>query len=206
MIALGTSSKPFPRAAKGTVVRHLVAATYSSEIAKLYDAVEAVNISAAPDNQGYYPSDIIKLIRSTLLEVLPTNAIQEDDNLFTRGLDSVKTLEMISFLKSRFDNSESEEACRNILTPRIVYKHYSIQSLATAISEATSPESRIDGAISAPSAVSTINMEIDLLIHSYTHNLPSRQPQLREISSAARINVALTGTTGSLGRYLLQRL
>lgn len=48
--------------------------------------------------------------------------------------------------------------------------------------------------------------EIELLIEHYTNNLPGRKPEKQTDAPMTRLNVVLTGSTGSLGSWMFRSL
>ena len=193
MIAVISPGKPFPRAAKGTVVRHSVATAFASEIDGLYAAVEGPS-TLDPVGDSVLEDTAIKVcVRHSVLNVLGGLEITDNDDLFTKGLDSVKTVELITLIRSTFGNGVAT------LSPRMVYTNCTIAKLSAAIFKALKSRNEND-------PVAVHRADIDTIVEEYSKSLPRKAPRITNSPSPPSINVALTGSTGLLGGYLLQSL
>lgn len=201
MILVALPERPFARAGKGTIVRHLVTTAYASEIDQLYAAVEASERPGLTNVSFQDLRAIRDAVHRSVLSILGKVEVSNQDDFFSRGLDSVKTVELVTLLRSAFSTGENFSNA-SLLSPRIIYKNPTIEMLSSAIMEAanSSPEANGTGSYAAR------RKEIELMIERYTNNLPAKEPKKFIHPSKDRINVALTGSTGSLGSYLLRSL
>lgn len=200
MILVALPEKPFARAGKGTIVRHLVTKAYASEIDQLYAALEASDCPG-PIVSFHDLKTIKEAVRRSVLSVLGEVQVSDQDNFFNCGLDSVKTVELFMSLRSAFSSGERLPN-DSLFSPRVIYRNATIEMLSAAILKAAnnSPETnRID-------TLRARRKEIELMIEHYTNNLPTKEPKNSTDTPNSHINVALTGSTGSLGSYLLRSL
>lgn len=201
MIAVALPEKPFARAGKGTVVRHLVTSAYASEIERLYAAVEAPEYPSLTTHSSHDLKAITGAVRRSVLSVLGDVQISDRDNFFNCGLDSVKTVELVTSMRSAFSAGE-HLFNPSLFSSRTIYKNPTVEVLSAAILKlvSTSPEkNEIDSGTAS-------RREIELLIEHYTNNLPRRKPEKPTDAPMTRLNVALTGSTGSLGSWMLRSL
>ncbi|KAF2176481.1 acetyl-CoA synthetase-like protein [Zopfia rhizophila CBS 207.26] len=219
MILIGSSSKPFDRAAKGTVIRSSTGKNYEKETAELYardvsNNLLHINLKSWPDL-----TETTQFVKEVIASVFPNHSVAEGDDLFVLGLDSLRTTEVVSLLKAgiKFGSKDKDVSWMSV---KFVYENPSITTLAHSIlSHAYPPlyafapggyttqnrigkmESRIEKSVDT-----TQNRigKMESMIEKYTRDLP--QPQKRESSQQAGLHVLLTGSTGSLGTQLLVNL
>ncbi|KAL8666375.1 MAG: hypothetical protein Q9168_007490, partial [Polycauliona sp. 1 TL-2023] len=193
MIVLAEPSKPFERAGKGTVVRKLTVAKYEAEIEALYSDDRVHKIKGAPTLSK---SDDINAVKDFLCQTIdlsfPIKGIEGTDDLYVRGLDSLKTLEIISLLKTGLGNMET-----GWLSSQLLYTNPTIDTLTNRLYECLNPN---DEGQSDPIQDVRIE-EMQSLVEKYTRDL--KAPTHSEQPLATSKCFALTGSTGSLGKRLL---
>ncbi|KAL8788720.1 MAG: hypothetical protein Q9213_001534 [Squamulea squamosa] len=204
MIAIADPSKPFERAGKGTVIRKLTAAKYAPEIEALYSGRHLGNLQGAPALSN---TDNINAIRGFVRHAIdmsfPVKGIQGADDLYVLGLDSLKTVEITSMLRAGLRDYDV-----SWLSGQTLYTHPSIDELAEWIHKSLNTST--NGVPDPSKDIDTLEGErieaMAKLVEKYTHDLgasPASEPQSTPSSSMC---IALTGSTGSLGRRLLQDL
>jgi thioester reductase-like protein/aryl carrier-like protein len=179
--------KPLARSGKGSIQRKASIKLYEQEIAQLYARNdEGVDVSTPPPGSSN-GSNTVSSVRQFLQDFLQETLGQvpsDGEDLFRLGLDSLHVLqlsrELTSFIgKGRID-------------PKIIYKNNSIEKLVAHFqSDETSP---------------TLRSREDILtevLKRFTVGLPfnARSPE-----STEGCTVFLTGSTGSLGSYILDEL
>ena len=122
MILLSTLTKPFTRAAKGTIVRELTERDYGEEIEALYTQ-RSLDREMPVSKSMNEESKLQDLVRRAVLPAFPDSTIGDDDDLLGAGLDSLKALEIATDLKQGLDDLSSNPS---LLTPKFVYQHSSI--------------------------------------------------------------------------------
>ncbi|KAK7743323.1 putative NRPS-like protein biosynthetic cluster [Diatrype stigma] len=201
MTICSSPSKPFDRAAKGTVIRSTTVKKFEAEIAQLYtdnsnNYGRAIELGTSPDLET-----ATKFVKEVVSYAFPSHDITEEDDLFSRGLDSLQTTEIISLLKSgiRSGNPDKDISC---ISTRIVYENPSIKVLANAVLAHLNST----GASSTPGGGAALSrvQKMERMVDKYTHNLPP--PQEHENSESSGVHVILTGSTGTLGTQILVKL
>lgn len=199
MLLLSTAEKPFVRAGKGTVVRKLTEEAYKRELDDLY--MNVASISTAPriilPPPVFHTVTVFEFVRSALRQMLPRVELKDDDDFYTFGLDSVKTIETVQTLKGalRAHRSTSELSW---ISSDVLYRFPTIEKLGHVFL-AFLNEKKTPG-----SALREVQMLASL--ESLSSGLAS--PVQRDSADADRraVCVALTGCTGSLGLQLLRSL
>jgi nucleoside-diphosphate-sugar epimerase len=206
MITMAAPEKPFKRAPKGSVMRQASYQLYEAEIDELYakqklsDNFDDVEI----DNRA----DIImvktlvrKAFRFTLHPYREDPA--DDADIFLLGVDSLQVLQLSNVLTRAF---RKKPHCSDICPPRMIYKNPSIDRLSRAIMTALNNNDHL-GKTSPESTISR-EEKISAMIYKYTKSLPKDNTNAAATQETRSLKhaVILTGSTGSLGTYLLHYL
>lgn len=196
MVLLSGADKPFKRTAKGSTMRKATLELYEEEIDRLYGAKpDTLVIDMPTDIQG-----LKRIVRHVVHSSLQT-LVADDVNFFLSGMDSLKVLHITKLLQTSFGMT---------IAPPTVYKNPTINSLVNSIFGNTHGQD-----INIPSTISR-EQRMSAMIHNYTRSLQHRlhnpsttngtaTSPLPPPSNKSHI-VALTGSTGSLGTYLLHSL
>lgn len=191
--------KPMMRAGKGTIQRAATLELYAQELDALY--ADADVLSVGLDGETSIGLGILEdayatshFIRETVSSITNWLEFDDADNFFTLGMDSLQALRVLRNLK------------QGLGLPTIalstIYTNPSISALASAtIRLSTQGQER---QISEKAALS---QERSLLFREY-QDLIDRIPIESNVAKEAQDHdiVILTGSTGSLGSYLLQTL
>ncbi|KAK3332836.1 hypothetical protein B0T19DRAFT_457824 [Cercophora scortea] len=198
MVRFAVEGKPFVRGAKGSVLRGKTWEVYEEEIGEMYDATQGVVVEEESEGED---GEVLGIVRKAVREVMPArkNELKDDENLFHLGMDSLQVLQLSQVLSSR---------CRHVSQTqvfRMIYDQPTIERLTLAISTAAS---MLDASHEAE-AVSR-EEKMSRMIHKYSRDLQ------RACKTAAATDgigpspdglvVLLTGSTGSLGSYILHKL
>ncbi|PHH73465.1 hypothetical protein CDD82_5464 [Ophiocordyceps australis] len=199
-VAVSDPNKPFLRASKGTVQRTGTIKEYSDFIDALYDRAEEdedVNDAVPLDltTKESLTQSIVDLFQSRL----GVDAIKPDSDFFTLGIDSLQVLSLCNILRSSF-KALGTSIDRKSIVPRIVYANPTPQSLASHLSAV------IDGTQSDGSEVERETKVLKELVEKYTRDLPPKPATAKPDPLDHGQTVLLTGTTGSLGAYMLDIL
>ena len=201
MIAVATA-KRFERAGKGTVIRKLTAEKFRLEIEALYSEDSALTLGQShgpvlTENsnlgavQGY--------VRACIGLSFPVPDLMEDQDLYVLGLDSLKTVEIARILKAGIKSSDT-----SWLPTQAVYANPTVGKLSRFIHKSLSPR-HLSGDIYNSLEEERVN-RMATLVHKYTENLPQVLPRTTQPVDVSKLNVVLTGSTGSLGTQLLRSL
>ncbi|KAI4254857.1 MAG: hypothetical protein L6R42_007015 [Xanthoria sp. 1 TBL-2021] len=208
MIVVADLTKPFERAGKSTVVRKMTAEKYAAEIEAFYSDDVLLGHQGGPALSN--ASDINALeefLRQTIDMSFPVRGIEGTDDLYVLGLDSLKTVEIISLVKAGLRDHHLPW-----LTSQTLYTNPTIDQFAEQIYVHLNPASNVDSGRSDDSDLlkgkhinGSENGRIEAmrsLVEKYTYDL--KESTISEHPPAASSKCfVLTGSTGSLGRRLL---
>ncbi|KAI5460570.1 hypothetical protein BGZ63DRAFT_248815 [Mariannaea sp. PMI_226] len=205
MVILAQRDKPFLRAPKGSVKRQTTCQLYEEEINCLYNG----EISNVPKvEKGSVPSATYSIqniqieIRRAVDLVLPS-PLSDDDDFFHNGMDSLKAIQLHRTLLlshsiggGLFSNS--------VQLPLIaIYKNPTVNRLADFVVNVALRGSAV------ANKTSSREERMSGLIYKYSKSFPLIPASRRIIRmSEQEIShvVILTGSTGSLGTYILHNL
>ncbi|MCJ1439790.1 MAG: hypothetical protein MMC23_000271 [Stictis urceolatum] len=188
-VAVAKQGKAFIRAPKGSIMRRQTNIHFKDEIEALYSG-ESIGVDL-PELTSDSTMEEIKKTLHRITDAMSnvSGGIRDDDDIFRLGIDSLGVLGITSTLNHILPKD------KNSTKPGLVYSNPSINSLASAIhailhdSDTNSTASSVE--------------QMQAMIAKYTTNLPARitlSPQ------PGQHTVLLTGSTGSLGTYLLHAL
>ncbi|KAL8790158.1 MAG: hypothetical protein Q9195_006485 [Heterodermia aff. obscurata] len=189
LILFAKSEKPLMRTAKGSVRKKLTLELYSEEIEDLYKGAEGdAKTSARSSLDLSRPDSVLSSLRNVVEEQTGWKP-QAVDDLFKSGLDSLQTMNLT-------DQINSAPGMSSHIDPKEIYSHPTTESLANLICEKCGMASGAESAKSRPD-------QMEEVFQAYSADLPiiTRHP-----SPSKAITVILTGSTGSLGSYLLDCL
>ncbi|KAK7430449.1 hypothetical protein QQZ08_002968 [Neonectria magnoliae] len=199
LIGVSPLGKSFLRTPKGTLQRKNTAKLLEAEIEMLYqNGLEngpGASIILDVSSQDGLAKSLIGLVVS--LTGAPSLGVETD--FFSICLDSLRVLSIVKMLESGLDGADIRLES-GVLTPRIVYENPTANQLATALLSAVNQES-INGTTKANYQIETSKE----LLCKYTKDLPPSRPGKPEPLYDGQ-TVLITGTTGSLGAYLLDHL
>lgn len=193
MILIGTPEKPFPRAGKGTVQRRYTVDLYAQEITTLYDmaykpAAQDGFQKAVQRNERVQTTQEIESVILKAMQIACGVQMQSDDNFLDKGLDSLGVVTLLREVRRSWGNDPS---CR--LTARDIYEAKTVHALAEQLF--TSDQ--------APKDKRDVMQQI---YEQYISDLPLSAHLDRTEKDVQRKVVLLTGSTGTFGSNLLDRL
>ena len=207
MVVLATPGKPFVRAAKGSIMRNATNKLYEPELDRLYGrsttqtpdspAPKVIPCGGAQNGarlNGFSTTSPRSIVRDAVVSVL-TNAgdITDDNDLFSLGMDSLQALQLSKILNLRVGGGGISRSCSS----RTIYENPTIKTLSQAIAQ---PGFSSHGHVETGRA--SREEKMSAIIHKYTRSIPHKLAA----SSPRGLVVVLTGSTGSLGTYLLNHL
>ncbi|KAI0425723.1 hypothetical protein F5Y09DRAFT_320969 [Xylaria sp. FL1042] len=206
LVLFATESKPFLRASKGTIQRVLTIREYAEAIDNLYaTAEESLLTSGLPSLKSTDSESITTLLRAILSQTLhETDAfINADDDLFLHGLDSLGISIVLARLKATLRLHGVSDEKLQLIKNQLIYKGPTLAQMADAISSLLS-------AGTAEGAESLVNQKtLDQMLQTYEQKLTTLMVGDLENSTTTAQNehtVILTGSTGSVGSYVLASL
>lgn len=197
-IGIASREKPFQMNAKGTLRRALVCKDYESEISALGDDDPLNPVGSSSD--AFQGDDVQTFIRQVVSSVSPNLELEEDTDFFATGLDSLQVIRMARIV-TRGISMGSKESRGIHIDPQVIYRYCTIKSLSAYLSNA------IEGNVSngeAEDKVEDVQATLKHITNKYTASLPKIEHKALQVPS--QFNIILTGSTGSLGSYLLDVL
>ena len=179
------ADKPMLRTDKGTVKRAATIKLYEEEIDKIYADAEVSTSSIstvkldARDEVG-----LIKALRLMLIATIGLQDLAVDEDIFAAGADSLQVMNLTRQLKASLSGTEGGIAADSIST-RIIYSNPTTTKLAKALQGMISPTKDVE---------------------ELGHESVRRQEEMLAKYTKPKFTVVLTGSTGSLGSYLLDYL
>ena len=196
MIAVATS-KCFERTGKRTIIRKLTAERFEPEIEALYSKVGLGGpgpvLTATNDFNA-----IQDYVRASVKLSFSVPEFKEDEDLYVLGLDSLKTVEIAGILKAGIEASDL-----SWLSTQAVYANPTVRKLSRFIHKSLNPGISGEGCNGQEETRIT---QMASLVQKYTKDLPQIKPRKNQLLETSKLNVVLTGSTGSLGTDLLRSL
>lgn len=203
MIAVAMT-KRFERAGKGTVIRKMTAEKFEPEIESLYSEDNRGGRGRGPVLTG--PNDLGAIqdyVRASIKLSFAVPDFEEDEDLYTLGLDSLKTVEIVGILKAGILEAGIEASSVSWLSTQVLYANPTVRKLSKFIYKSLSQH--VSGDEHHVLGETRIT-QMATLVHKYTEDLPQVPPRKNQLLDASKLNVVLTGSTGSLGTHLLRSL
>ena len=189
MLLIATLEKPFPRASKGTIQRKLVYDIYSEELNELYEQNNQIMIK----RKSGEPETRANTLQGTILQVIQTfpgmQSVTATDDLFALALDSLQVLTLNRRIKACLAHMELSV---DRVSPRTIYSSRSVETLVLSLSG--DPGIQYDPLT-----------EMESLYSEYTSE-PLLTARVDTKPARGQHKVMLTGSTGSLGSYILDKL
>ncbi|KAI1123749.1 hypothetical protein F5Y10DRAFT_45890 [Nemania abortiva] len=194
MIIFTSAEKPMLRAAKGTVQRRMTLELYAAELDSLYDKADAPTGQPAVGSDSSYGSieAAIKAIVASSTEI-NVRGVSPDNDLFELGLDSLQVTAIVRKLNELIASHGKSET----VAPKAVYANPTLATLTDAISVI----------INGKGASSESSLEkLEQLYQLHSANMPISARAAAPKSSSVPSVVLMTGSTGSMGSYILDAL
>ena len=184
-------------------MRKLTEKAYEDKINVLYEVAtvsqsKGVEVSLEASSESFYArSAVIAFIRSIVGETFPPGmTIDEGEDLYGYGMDSVQTLEITSSLRRNLHCHTSEPV--TWISPRTIFRHSTLASLTDLITAFLN-----DGIIPQEDYQLAAARTLDETVARYVGTLPKKST----LTTPAKISsVAIIGSTGYLGLHLVATL
>ena len=186
-IVIARPEKLLPRSDKGSIMRREAYRVFESEITKAYRDLESSTIgSSIPQlDTGNLEEGITDLIQTYLNWRIPTGEWGVEDDVFELGMDSLQALRLRRFLLTSFPPTR--------LPPDFVYQNPTVREMAKTLKKSSLTNGVNGHAINDKE-------RIDECVREFS--VPKTLAN-QKIKGAA---ILLTGSTGSLGSYILAHL
>jgi nucleoside-diphosphate-sugar epimerase/acyl carrier protein len=192
MIRLSSPDKPFKTTPKGTTQRRAVNNDYKEEIDAVYTTADQQLNRTLPDSISL--NTITSYIHEIICSLLEQEEISNDEDLYSAGLDSLQTIQLATILRNAV-SFQVPDGDRSQITAQHIYAHSTVTQLAGFLLKVVTGD--IVTSIPRPEKIKN-------MILKYTADLPTRSNT--QIQLPPTSTVILTGSTGSLGTYLLHTL
>lgn len=191
-IGISSKNKPFKTTPKGSTQRRLVNMDYKDEIDTIYANSEQENDYGILDAGDL--TRVEEFVQKVVTRIANMSDLSRRTDLYAAGLDSLQTMQIGKALQSavRFSYPSKDYGA---ITSQKVYANPTVEQLSRVVYGIVHGEQE--------NAVSRRD-KIDGLVQKYTIDLPERKVILP--NSPQKHTVILTGSTGSLGSYLLSDL
>lgn len=201
MILFTSADKPMLRAGKGTVQRKLSLELYKDEFDSLYDACESDGLETNGHTNGWRvepngdvdPQAFVWQILASSTDIDIQNTTPESD-LFALGLDSLQ----VTLIVRRTNAYLSARGQAPAMNARMVYSHPSVAALTALVTALVEGKTLENGVVDTEEAMRK-------MYEQHSTDLPAPRKN-QNPKSAAADTVLLTGSTGSLGTYILDSL
>lgn len=190
---------PFSRAPKGTIQRRATIQAYEKHIEKLYQDAVQIDVLEGVLLDFSSKEALAASLVTMLSNGLNHDGIRPDTELFTIGIDSLQIIHAARLLDESIKMSGIELNSK-VLGPRAFYLNSSASKLATHLLNAA----RCDANTEFDEEKQTFQT-MDSFLAKYTKELPEADLSKPEPLSNEQ-TVLITGTTGSLGCYMLDLL
>jgi thioester reductase-like protein/aryl carrier-like protein len=205
-ITVATPNKPFVRAAKGTVIRHSTVKLYTTEVEMLYSDPDDNQTQGLAILESQPGLDVLKtFVHTSAVSVLSNSNLDNSDDLFVHGLDSLQTLELTNRLREGV-RPHITASQLSIIAPRAVYANPTVDGIAKLLNDFLNPPPlHMEGLTNGDHAKEDRDARMGAIVDKYTKGFPvAREQSQRCTRSSGMITVVLTGSTGSLGTALLE--
>ena len=211
LILFADAEKPFMRAGKGTVQRQITVKAYAAQLDHLFSSqelglmTEGLTIKKSPS-----PEDIKTFTREIYIQAMEMDDLKDSDNVFERGIDSLRVTVVAQRLNAALQWCELSLTRLGMVDARLVYSAPSIAQMAETLISLSGQNEGVPTTKEFLSQSRQKKME-DMLDKS-SNDLPSTKSQadvrspLIDDTKPGAMKIILTGTTGSLGSYLLAAL
>jgi acyl-CoA synthetase (AMP-forming)/AMP-acid ligase II len=209
-IIIASADKPFSRAGKGTIVRKLTEQNFKEEIETLYSQTKLQLLANLPplmttferkDVLQFERKGVLRFVRSIIVSCFPAAAAASDgEDLFSHGLDSLKITELVPILKAGI-LEQATGSDVSWISPEIIYQYPSIGQLSIIFKDFLNFR-KIPSGRTADARISIM----ENVVRTYTRDLPKRSEHNASSPQESDFCVAITGSTGTLGTYILSAL
>lgn len=187
LVMVARPEKPFARSSKGSIQRGITTKLYADEIDDLYDNAQDAGQPASLDMTS--DEALVKSMQ-TLFVSIGSPSLDPDTDFFNAGVDSLQVMTVTRALRAGLDAAKMETD----LTTATIYSHPTLRKLAEHLRSG-------DGRGSESQDTETTRR----ILAQYTQEFPSPVNNREEPLFKGQ-TVLLTGSTGSLGSYLLDAL
>ncbi|KAG6018533.1 putative NRPS-like protein biosynthetic cluster, partial [Claviceps citrina] len=219
LVALTDPDAPLPRTPKGTLQRAAANRLYGRRAEELFARAHVVDAAHVHRLDVGSPDSVLRSLLALLADKMKLEHLGADEDFFSAGMDSLQVLHLARLLRAGFEAagvrvSPAAVAARQVYahsTPRRLAEHLFAAAATHANGDAGGRDERAEAETwTETEAAAEAAAEADManwqgLVDKYTHQLPARRGDKPEPLDEGQ-TVLVTGTTGSLGAYMLHLL
>lgn len=198
-ILLVDPAMPMSRAGKGTIQRQATWDQYSEQLDALYADIEVGSSQPLPNGFDISQQDSVSpVVHDIVADVTQWKTLDDEDDFFGRGMDSLQVLRVARELKSKLKLSS--------MGVKDVYANPSVSLLSQQIAQPASHTATV-----AENAQRTREDTLAAMLHTYEAQIDEMSTTCtqnghdRERDAEAQV-VVLTGSTGAVGSFILDEL
>ncbi|KEF56727.1 uncharacterized protein A1O9_06917 [Exophiala aquamarina CBS 119918] len=191
---------PFKTTPKGNTQRKAVCEEYAKRIDDIYTRGEVIDNAVLPEHASV--EQIADFVLQVVSESLEGTPISPTSDLFSSGLDSLQTQRLAKVLQGTIVKIDSSK--KDAITAATLYKIPTASKIAKFIYDLLNADGTSDSSPTVHESSAYQEKAVDRLVQKYTASLP-RDP-INIPTFPKKNTVILTGSTGFLGNYLLDRL
>lgn len=216
-VLFADEDRPLRYLGQGKIQRHQTYQQYEEDIEKVYQAAEDGQLGLIEGDAGDSPridftrqSSIKEWLQKFIADDAGIHDLGGDDTFFEAGIDSLHVIRIVRGLKRQIKLADDTQLTPRSLSPAVVYSCPSLNELSELLSKKAklSPQDLDSGYQSEDSDKTGRNSKLrdmESLLDKYVQSLPGDN-QRRQLPVTQGTTVLLTGSTGSLGSYLLNEL
>lgn len=219
LVLFTAKDEPFFRSPKGSIQRQLTLSNYEERIDQMYAEFEqGVLAQGLPGLKSTAPEDLVPFLRKLYAQTLELEDIGSDDDVFAHGMDSFAIATVSSRLKAALRTNGVPEDKLNDIGIRLIYERPTATVMAQKLNSMLSGKG--DGSDSPDDIVNVVTLldkyeaEVRKLFEKSGQNGTNGHGINGHSINGNGTNgyhaeghvVAVTGTTGSMGSYLLATL
>ncbi|KAL8960571.1 MAG: hypothetical protein Q9193_002747 [Seirophora villosa] len=216
--------KPISYLGQGKIQRSRTYALYAKEIEEVFrfanDAREQFGFDNLPKLDFLQQESVARWLQQLVLEITNVADIDKDQDFFSAGIDSLHIMRMSRELKFQAREAGLGKRGTDNFLPSAFYQHPTLNRLKTFILEQASARpskkrtvdgvskqqtQKLNGLNEDHYTAKTSSESVQTLFQQYASSL-GYSPQPAVPVSTKRMTILLTGSTGSLGSYLLEAL
>ena len=214
--------RPVRYLGQGKLQRHSTHNLYEKDIEEVYiyadDANEQFGYSDFPSLDFTSKASVIQWLKQLIAEIGNVPELDMDQNLFEAGIDSLHVIKIARELRFQARRAGLGKAGVEVFLPTSIYSHPTLRQLVAFIlrqngcangNQDGSPDGITNGHMNNHvngHIRSLIIEKMQALLHAFADSLPCSSQASPPPSTEKNMIVVVTGSTGSLGSYLLEAL
>ncbi|KAI1081041.1 putative NRPS-like enzyme [Whalleya microplaca] len=217
-ILFADPGRPVHYLGQGKIQRYRTYLLYEKAVEDLYNATEN-----AEEDMGIMISDLAELpsidfdnrrsikkwLQALVFQMCDNQELRDVDNFFEAGIDSLQVIRIARELKLQIQLANIKLRGRGARFPGIIYSNPTLSQLSEALFNATGVVRAMDSGYETEEESNVDEYDragnMQSLLDKYANTLPLEN-ESRAVPATKGLVVLLTGSTGSLGSYILNEL